>query len=222
MYVVGPQRVFDRTATIDAAPGTWQPGVSHHSGPATATAASTASRAATPFGVAFREPGPAWLFTAVVAFAESEDEDEEFGEEIGWHGLWQNVMVLSGLTYDPVEGLTFDPVTVSVDGVEYRVAAVADAEAAADEDADPVVTTSVSLAADPDAEVAPALGALATYAAGVRAHVLDGIFDRDAIAALPLDAEPAPAGIAGASVRELLAAFGEAYAAASPPPAWPR
>ena len=113
--------------------------------------------------------------------------------------------MLSGLTFDPVDGLTFGPVTVGVGGDEYRVAAAADA--------DEVVTTSVSSAADPDAEVDPALGALATFAAGVRAHVLDGIFDRPAIAALPLDAEPAPAGIAGASVRELLAAFGDGYAA---------
>ncbi|MDE2639485.1 MAG: hypothetical protein OXI03_02765, partial [Chloroflexota bacterium] len=241
VYVVGPQRIFNRTAVIDAAPDIWQPGVSYHSGPATATAASTAVRAVTPFGVVFREPGPAWLFAAVIAFAESEEEDEDFGEEIAWHGLWQNVMVLSGLTYDPVEGLTFDPVTVSVGGVDDRVAAVleadddadggaaadadedtdadtdadadADGDSDADEDGDEVVTTSVRLAADPDAEVAPALGALATFAAGVRAHVLDGIFDRDAIAALPLDAEPVSADIEGASVRELLAAFGEAYAA---------
>ena len=226
VYVVGPQRVFDRTPTIEAVPGAWQPGGSYHSGPATATATSTAIGAVTPFAVAFGEPGPAWLFAAVVAF-DGLDEDGGFGEEIAWHGLWQNVMVLSGLTYDPVDGLTFDPVTVSVDGVDYRVAAVLEADDDADEgaaadadedtdadaDAHEVVTTSVSLAADPDAEVAPALGALATFAAGVRAHVLDGIFDRDAIAALPLDAEPVSADIAGASVRELLAAFGEAYAA---------
>ncbi|MXY80246.1 MAG: hypothetical protein F4Y94_11350 [Chloroflexi bacterium] len=74
VYVVGPQRVFDRTPTIEAAPGAWPPGGSYHSGPATATATSAAIRAVTPLAVAFGEPGPAWLFTAVLSF-DGLDED---------------------------------------------------------------------------------------------------------------------------------------------------
>ncbi len=207
LYVVGPQRVFDRTPTIVASPDAWQPGASYHSGPVTDTAASAAIGAVTPFAVAFGEPGPAWLFVALYAFeAPDEDDDGEFGDEIAWHGLWQNVRVLSGLTFDEVAGLPFDPVTVGVDGAGYRVAAV--------EDADGVVTASVSAVADPDAEVDPAIRDKAAYVAGVRAHVLDGIFGRPLIAALPLGSEPAPAGIAGASSGALLAAFGDAYAAA--------
>ena len=61
----------------------------------------------------FQSVRPSWLFVGVVTY-------DRAGNEIGFHGLWQNLMVLSG----PV----FEPVDVRVDGVRYTVTTVFNSE----------------------------------------------------------------------------------------------
>ena len=187
VYVVAP-RVFDQTTSIVATPERWQAGVAYHSGAQTASATSIAIGELTPFSVTLREPGPSWVFVAIIAF-------DETGEEIAFHGIWRNLMVLSGPT--------FDPVTVSVDGADYTVSATADE--------DGIVTTAVTSLADSEAEVEAAVLAKATYAAGARALVLDGIFERPVIAGLQPTAEPSEVSIANASSSTLRKTFAEEY-----------
>ena len=191
VYVVGPRRVFERTDSITSADGRWQAGTSYHSSVETASATSIALEGVTPFAITLSRPGPSWVFVAIIAF-------DELGQEIGFHGIWRNLMVVSGLT--------FDPVTVKVDGADHHVSAAADA--------DGQVTVSVSPAADPSAEVDPALRARAIYAAGVRTQMLDGIFERPAIVALPVTAAPMPISVANPSSSTLLKAFADQYARA--------
>ena len=168
VYVVGP-RVYQPGGSIIPSDGIWPAGASYHSGPQTASATSVAISEVQPFSIVFSRSGPSWFFLAVIV-------DDESGTEVGFHGIWRNLMVLSGLT--------FDPVTVSVDGVNYRVSAEADA--------DGEVTVSVTSVADPAAEVDTDLRTKAIYAAGVRTQVLDGIFERPAIAGLSASGEMAP------------------------------
>lgn len=187
-YVVGP-RVFERKNGIVTSAGDWKAGVSYHSGEETSSATSTVSDDVTPFEISFGRPGPSWVYVAILAF----DDDDE---EIAYHGLWRNMMVLSGWT--------FDPVTVRVDDADYTVSAEADEEGE--------VTVSVSSVADPDADVDDAVRAKAVYAAGVRTQVLDGLFEREAIADLPTTAEPEECDVASPSSSTLLKAFASEYA----------
>lgn len=190
VYAVGPG-VFE---PIRGLPGSlWDAGASYHSGERTASATSSAGPELGPHMVTFNQNGPAWVFVGMLAFDES-------GEEISFHGIRRNVRVLSGPT--------FGPVAVTVDGAEYEVTAVADGEG--------IVATTVASTADPSAEIGDQLVARATYAAAVRTLVLDGIFERDALASPAMvtgsaPAEPAPAGLANASSDSLLAAFAGPY-----------
>ncbi len=190
VYVVGP-RVYDYTFPIVASADRWQAGVSYHSGAQVANATSVAIGEVTPFEATFGRPGPSWVFVGVVTY-------DRFGQEVGFHGLWRNLMVLSSRT--------FGPVTVKVDGLDYQVVAEADADGR--------VTTAVSAAADPDAEVDSSVRAKAIYAAGVRTRVLDGIFERSAIAELSVTEEPAPVDVENPSSSTLLKAFAAQYAGA--------
>ena len=185
IYVVG-RRVFDLLGPVS---GIWDAGVAYHTGDETESATSTAIDEVTPFEASFSEPGPAWIFVGIV----TEDAD---GNELGWHGLWHNLLVLSGPTFDPVD--------VRVDGTVYTVSTEADD--------DGEVTTTVSEVADPEAEVDPAVQAKAIYAAGVRTQLLDGIFERPAIAELSRTAEPSPVSIPDPSSNTLLAALGQRFA----------
>ena len=166
VYAVAPG-VFVRIPSIAATAERWQAGVSYHSGAQTASATSVATAEVTPFAVTLNEPGPSWVFVAIIAFDEAD-------EEIAFHGIWRNLMVLSGPT--------FDPLTVSVDGADYEVAAEADDEG--------WVLNSVASVADPDAEVDLSPYVRAVYTAGVQTQLLDGIFERPLIAALGKPAEP--------------------------------
>ena len=194
VYVVG-RRVFERLPPLTAVGGRWQAGVVYHTGDQTASATSVAIDEVTPFEVTFGDPGPKWVFVAVIT-------DDPDGEELGFQGLWQNLMVLSGPT--------FDTVTVEVDGAAYWVSASADAEG--------MVTTSVKSLGDPGAEVDEATQAKAVYAAGVRTQLLDGILERPAIAALAEAADPSaapvPVSVANPSSSSLVEAFGARYASA--------
>ena len=190
VYAVAP-RVFERIPSIPATPERWQAGVSYHSGAQTASATSVATAEVTPLTVTLNEPGPSWVFVAIIAFDEAD-------QEIAFHGIWRNLMVLSGPT--------FDPVTVNVDGADYTVAAEADDEG--------WVLSSVASVADPDAEVDVSPYVRAIYTAGVQRQLLDGIFERPLIAALgePTEAAGEPVALANPSSEALLAAVGRHYA----------
>ena len=164
MYAVGP-RVIDRAVPVPAQ--FWPAGVAYHTNEDTASATSTTSSRVAPFSVTFHRTGPAWVFTGAIALDGNRDE-------LGFHGLWHDVMVLSSATYGLVE--------VEVDGMAYSVVAEADDEG--------LVTATVTSVDDPEAEVDPEIAAKAQYTAGVRTQMLDGIFDRPKIAALPLAAPP--------------------------------
>ena len=142
-----------------------------------------------PLEITLRRPGPSWVFVAVVAHDESGDN------EIGFHGIWQNLFVHSSST--------FDPVTVKADGANYRVSAEADE--------DGMVTTTVNSAANANEEVDPDLRDKAIYASGVRLQTLDGIFDRPTIASLPVTSMQVPYSLASPSSNTLLKAFGNHY-----------
>ena len=188
VYLVAP-RVFERKSSIITSAGDWEAGVSYHSGEQAASTASIEIGDVTPFEITLGRPGPSWVFVAIIAF-------DQFGEEIAFHGLWRNLTVLSSAA--------FDAVTVKVDDADYVVSAEADENG--------LVTVSVSSAADPDADVDAAVRAKAIFAAGVRTQVLDGVFDRPAIAALPTTAEPEQIEVANPSSSTLLKAFASQYA----------
>ena len=185
LYVVGP-RVFERLRPVA---GHWQAGVSYHSGSDAASAGSTSISEVAPFEVSFYRSGPTWMFVGVVTYDGADNE-------IGFHGLWQNLVVL--------DGPTFEPVDVRVDGARYTVTAEADS--------DGEVTTEVKSAADPAAEVELSDRLRAIYAAGVATQLLDGVFERPKIAALADDANPTLAAVASLSTSALLETFAQRYA----------
>ncbi len=191
IYVVGPRPLFDITGRIGTSDGNWASRVSYHTGPQTANATSVELGEIAPFEATLRSPGPSWIFVGVV----TDDEDEN---ERGFHGQWHNLMVLSGTT--------FDAVTVTVDETDYRV------EANADEDG--MVTTTVSSVDDPEADVDPLLRAKAIYAAGVYTQVLEGIFERPAVADLSVTGASTSVAVESPSSATLLEKFAASYSSA--------
>ena len=188
LYVVGP-RVFE---LIGPVAGIWEAGVSYHSGSEAASGVSTAIDDLDPLEVSFGRPGPTWVFVAVVTY-------DAYGDETGFQGLWHNLMVL--------DGPTFGPVDVRVDGATYTVAAEADDEGE--------VTTSVVSAAGPDAEVDPIVRSRAIYTAGVQTQLLDGVFERPGIEPLAEGADPAPVTVGDLSTAALLETIGQRYVSAT-------
>ena len=186
IYVVG-RGVFDLLGPVS---GVWDAGVSYHSGEETASASSTAADEVTPFEATFNQHGPSWVFVGIVT-------DDAYGNEIGFHGLWHNLLVLSGPT--------FGPVNVRVGFSDYTVAAEADGEGE--------VTTTVTRVADPDAEVDPQVQLQAIYTTGVLTQLLDGIFERPAIAELSEESDPERVNVANPSSSNLIRTFGQQYAA---------
>ena len=190
VYVVGPG-VREIAPSITSSAGLWSAGVSYHTGTQVANATSTAIPQVNPFGATFSRPGPSWLFVGVVTLNASM-------EEVGFHGVWRNLMVLSGRTYGPV--------TVEVDDLNYAVAAEADEEG--------IVTPTVTSVADPDADVDSSVRAKAIYAAGVRTYVLDGILERPGIAELSAGEEATSVSVDSPSSTTLLTTFADQYASA--------
>ncbi len=190
VYTVGP-RVFDRTDfTIDPETG-WQPGVSYHSGDITASATSVESDQVGPFELTMNQSGPSWVWLAVIVFDES-------GEEIGFHGQGNELLVLSGRT--------FEATTVSVDGVDYDVSSETDEEGE--------VTVLVSATDDAEAEIEPSTRAKAIYTAGIEAELLHGLFDRPKIAGLPEPEGRATISVFDPSSQTLLMRFAGEYSEA--------
>lgn len=194
LYAVAP-RTYRDLPSIPASESHWQPGVSYHSSPETASATSTTVPVIRPIEVTLSRPGPSWVFVAAIAFQLVEGEGL-FDNEISFHGIWRNLRVLSGPTYGPV--------AVSVDGTAYSVTAKADEEGE--------VTTTVIPLADPTAEVEDALVvAKATYAAGVRATVLADLFERPGLAGLSGSGDPLEVSVENGASRTLLRLFAEEY-----------
>ncbi len=185
LFVVNRQ-VFDLASPIT---GIWQPGVSYHTGGQTESATSTATGEVAPFSVTFHQHGPTAVFVGVGVH----DADDR---EIALHGIRRSLMVLSSPVFDPVE--------VEVDGAAYTVSA--------DADGDGLVAMPVVAVADATAEVDPAVQERARYAAGVRTQLLDGIFDRPAIAGLPESADPVSVTVGSPSSSGLLQTAGPRYA----------
>ena len=208
VYAVGAyqgarHRLFDFSGDLPFVDH-WPAGVAYHTNEEMASTTSVSAPGIAPFLLTFHGPGPGWIFVGVVSADSNEDE-------FGFHGLWHDVMVLSSPTYDPV--------LVEVDGVVYSVSAALDEQA--DEGEEGTVVTTVTAVddpeaetgtdpadeadpeadidpadeADPEADIDPATRAKAIYAAGVRTQLLDGIFDRPEIAALPQAAEPNPVSV---------------------------
>jgi len=186
IYLVGP-RVFELLGSVS---GVWDAGVAYHTGDETAGASSIAIDDISPFETTFRQHGPTWLFVGAV----TEDAD---GDELGFHGLWHNLLVLSGPTFGPVD--------VKVGFSDYTVANEADEEGQ--------VTTAVTRVSDPDAEVDAQVEMQVVYTAGVLTQILDGIFERPAIAELSEEADPEPITVTNPSSSTLIRAFGQQYAA---------
>ena len=149
VYVVAPG-VYQQNDSVIASGERWPAGASYHSGAQTASVTSVAIGEVKPFSVTFRNPGPSWVFVAIIAYDES-------GEEVGFHGIWRNLVVLSGFVFDPIK--------VNVDGLGCQVSAVADEEGE--------VTTTVTSGITPDAEVPRSTEAKALYTAGVLTQRLD-------------------------------------------------
>ena len=191
VYVVGPRPLFDITGRIGASEGNWASRVSYHTGSQTESETSVTHGEIAPFEATLGSPGPSWIFVGVVT-------DDEDGNERGFHGQWHNLMVLSGTT--------FDEVTVRVGETDYRV------EANADEDG--MVTTTVSSVDDPEADVDPSLRAKAIYTAGVRTQVVEGIFERPAIADLAVTGASTPTDVENPSSTALLEKFAGRYTTA--------
>ena len=187
VYLVGP-RIRDIAPSITSSADRWQGGVSYHTGTPVASATSTSINAVTPFEATLGSPGPSWVFVGVVTL------DAE-GDEVGFHGLWRNLMVLSGRTYDPV--------TVEVDELDYKVAAEADE--------DGKVTPTVRSVADAEADVDSLVRDKAIYAAGVHTQVLDGLFERPGIAGLTAPEETTAVSVDSPSSTTLLTAFADRY-----------
>ena len=155
----------------------------------TASASSTAIDEIAPFEATFGRHGPTWLFVGSV----TEDAD---GNETGFHGLWHNLMVLSGPTFEPVD--------VTVGFSDYTVAAEADEEGE--------VTTEVTRVSDPDAEVDPQVELQAVYTAGVLTQILGGVFERPAVSELSEESDPERINVANPSSSNLIRMFGQQYA----------
>lgn len=183
--------VYDSTDTIAASDGRWEAGVSYHSGERTASQTSVSIDETAPFVVTFRRPGWSWAYLAVVTFDENDDE-------VAFHGSRRELLVLSGFT--------FGKTIVSVDGMRYEVTAEADEEG--------TVTTSVASVADQSAEVDAETRAKAIYTAGVLTQILEGVFERPAIAVIPISDKAQGVILDDPSSDTMLKSFGEQYAAA--------
>ena len=182
LYVIGPG-VFERLGPVAEH---WQAGVSYHTGSQTASAGSTSISDVEPFEVRLHRSGPSWVFVAVVTY-------DRAGNEIGFHGLWQNLIVLGSAIFEPVD--------VRVDGARYTVTAVGHN--------DGEVTTEVISATGSDVDRQVRLRAI--YTAGVLTQLLDGVFERPGISALSEGARRTPVTVADLSTGTLIEAFAQRY-----------
>ena len=142
----------------------WGVGTSYHSGDAVSAFGSDALPQIRPFTGQYRwRIGPTDVMLEVIVT----DED---GDRLDRHRLSRPIMVLSGFE--------FDPVTVSVDGVEYKVSAIAAAVGDVTTDVIPVVAEDEVPASEDSSDeeeegLDPEISSRAIYAAGVQTQVID-------------------------------------------------
>ena len=154
-----------RTPNIDTTDGETElfgVGASYHSSDAVSAFGSQSLPQLQPFEGLFRwRAGPTDVMLQVILV------NNDF-ESLSSHWLSRPIMVLSGIE--------FDPVTVSVDNAEYRVAAVAADDGVVTTDVAPLATEDdePTDATDDEAGLDLAITSRAIYAAGVRTQVLAG------------------------------------------------
>lgn len=194
----GASFAYQAVQRLPVTDSNWLVGSSYHTGEIAASPDSTTIEGVEPLELTLDEAGRSWVLIAAFML----DED---GTDIGLHTLWKHVEVISQTT--------FDPLRVNVDGQAFVVSATAD------EDGE-VATEVVSLA-DRDADVGSPQRSQAVYAAGVRALLLDEIFERDAVGRLEelrtgsgSDFAAAEIGGAGPTASAARAAFAGDYLAA--------
>ena len=167
-----------RIGTGEADAERWGVGASYHSGDSVSAFGSETLSQIRPFDAAFQ-----WRYGPTDVMLEALVLDAD-GDRIDRHRLSRPIMVLSGLE--------FDPVNVSVDGVEFRVAAIAGDDGVVTTDITPLPAeaeeppaddTATDEAADEAAsdedesngeedELDPEIASRAVYAAGVRTQVV--------------------------------------------------
>ena len=190
VYAIAPRNYERFTFSIDPEDG-WQAGGSFHSDESSASNTSTVSDQVTPFQLTINDAGTSWVWLVVVI-------DDDSGEEIGFHGQWRELTVLSSMPLDET--------VVSVDEVEYNVSTETDEEGE--------VTVLVEESDNAETEVDATMRAKAIYTAGVGTELLDGIFERPAIADLPEVAEITPVSVFDPSSQTLSIKFAEQLAEA--------
>ena len=159
------------TPWIDAADGEtelWGVGASYHTSEHLQAFGSRTLPQLQPFDGLFR-----WRTGPTDVMLDLQVINDDF-DTLATHWLTRPIMVLSGFE--------FEPVTVSVEDLEYTVAAVADAQGEVTTDVTPVADEDDALPAadekteesteDDQEELAPEILARAIYAAGVRTQVL--------------------------------------------------
>ena len=156
-----------QTSRIDSGDGDterWDVGASYHTEESLAAFGSESLPQLHPFeGLYQWRYGPTDVMLEVLVFNEE-------GDSVAGHRLSRPVMVLSGIE--------FDPVNVSVDGVEYEVGAIADEEGLVTTEVTPVTPASGEPAVDDEQtdeeeDLDPEIRSRAIYAAGVRTQVLN-------------------------------------------------
>ena len=193
IYVSGPG-ARNWGDSILATESSWRAGDSYHSGVEAASNISTELAKVSPVELTLRRPGSSWVFVAIFTL-------DPFGRDQGYHGTWRNLTVLSGPT--------FESTRVQSDATTYQVTATADGDGR--------VTISVVDIAAPEAAVANPQRTQAIYSAGVRRLMLDGIFERPAIATLQektqslSTATREPTGISNPAATTLRSAFVSDY-----------
>ena len=187
VYAIAPRNYDWFDFDIDSESG-WQAGVSYHSGDTSASSTSTVSEQVRPFELTINDAGNSWVWLVVVV-------DDDSGEEIGFHGQWRELKVLSGMT--------FDATVVSVDQVDYDVSSETDDEGE--------VSLLVKESDDVEAEVDATVRAKAIYTAAVGMEYLDGIFERPSIASLPEVEEASTTSVFDPSSQSLSIEFAKQF-----------
>lgn len=168
-----------RIGTGDPEAERWGVGASYHTSESISAFGSESLPQLRPFDASFT-----WRYGPTDVLLEALVVDED-GDRLDGHWLSRPIMVLSGIA--------FDPATVSVDDVEYRVAAIAAedgevetdvalvsiADEPTDESTEDEESTDESTdgeePSDEDEGLDPEITALAIYAAGVRTQLLSDL-----------------------------------------------
>ena len=185
---------------------TWDAGSAYHTGDVAASGSSQPLAGVTAQEMTLNRPGRSWVLIALFIL----DEDRR---GVSYHSVWKHIEV--------IDGATFGPLRVRVDGSTFEVTAQSNA--------DGTVARTVTDLTDPQARVGLLQRRQAVFAAGVRNALLSGIFDRPAIsrleelrtgtASLPEDpgipAGPTPDSVRAAFARDYLAAVSDSGLAGS-------